>query len=89
MSKQLQQGSAFVHRSTILDGLQALNLAQDGFGDILQSESYACGYSDGYANALRSVAQLLGVLDEFTKTTQKQNTSKLSYMLRVQDISAP
>lgn len=65
MVEQLKNGAMTIQRATILDGLRALYLAQAKFNRLLKEDSYACGYREGFEDALLSVAQMIGVSEEF------------------------
>lgn len=55
----------FMNRAIVLDGLKALFLMQLNFDRLLKENSYACGYREGYTEALHTVAQMIGVAKEF------------------------
>jgi hypothetical protein len=71
MTEQLKNGAMTIQRVVILDGLRALYLTQYKFNRLLKEDSYACGYREGFEDALISIAQMIGVADEFE--TVKQN----------------
>jgi hypothetical protein len=71
MPEQSSTRSALIHRSTILDGICALYVAQQKFDRFLKEDQYTCGYREGFEDALLSLAQMVGVLDEFEATRQK------------------
>jgi hypothetical protein len=64
MTDQLKNGAMTIQRAALLDGLRALYLAQSKFNRFLREDSYACGYREGFEDALLSMAQLIGVSEE-------------------------
>ena len=77
MAKYLEEGPILIHRADILDGLRALYLAQHRFDRILKEDSYACGYRDGFEDALMSLAQMVGVSDEFESAVKHLSSVKM------------
>ena len=77
MTEQLQNGAIHLHRADILDGLRALYLTQLKFDRFLKEDSYACGYREGFEDALLSIAQMVGVLDEFKAVGRDVNSYKI------------
>jgi hypothetical protein len=65
-----------IHRSDILAGIKALYIAQNGTDHLLKEDSYSCGYKEGFETALFSLAQLLGVSDEFEQSQPKLSRLK-------------
>jgi hypothetical protein len=82
MNKRLVSGNILIHRSDVLDGLRALFLAQHRFDRLLKEDSYTCGYREGFEDALLSVAQLIGVVEEF-ETARRRDSSSASDTLPV------
>ena len=79
MTKQFVNGNVLLHRSDILDGLRALHLAQIKFEHLSREDSYSCGFRDGFEDALISVAQLVGVIDEFrTLIAESRETNNIN-----------
>ncbi len=70
MSEEFKNGPVLLQRSVILDGLRALYLTQHRFDRFLKEDSYACGYREGFEDALLSVAQMVGVAKEFEAIRQ-------------------
>ncbi|GAB4435541.1 MAG: hypothetical protein Kow0031_17290 [Anaerolineae bacterium] len=76
MAEKMQSGPILIHRADILDGLRALFLAQRRFDRLLKEDSYSCGYREGFEDALQSVAQLMGVSDEFEVSQERLGSGK-------------
>jgi hypothetical protein len=72
MTEQLKNGAMTIQRAVILDGLRALYLTQYRFNRLLKEDSYTCGYREGFEDALISIAQMIGVADEF-ETVKRQD----------------
>ncbi|MCG3212176.1 MAG: hypothetical protein FOGNACKC_05824 [Anaerolineae bacterium] len=81
MSQKFQSIPSFLHRSAIVDGLQALRLAQYNFSNIQKNEIYACGYNEGYESALRAMAQMMGVFDDFLAQCNQHDIRQLNRMI--------
>ncbi len=62
---ELKNGAMTIQRADVLDGLQALYLAQYRFNRLLKEDSYTCGYKEGFEDALQTIAQMIGLADEF------------------------
>lgn len=75
MAGQLQNDSNLIKRAIVLDGLRAIYLTQHKFDRFLKEDSYACGYREGFEDALLSIAQMVGVSDEFEAMRQQQLSS--------------
>lgn len=73
---RLPTGPVLVHRSDILDGLRALYLAHRRFDRHIREDSYASGYQEGFEDALDSLAQMLGVSNEFESACRQINASR-------------
>lgn len=71
MIEPLKNGAMTIQRAVILDGLRALYLTQAKFNRLLKEDSYACGYQEGFEDALLSIAQLVGIADEFETISQQ------------------
>jgi hypothetical protein len=68
---ELKNGAMTIQRAVVLDGLRALYLTQNRFNRILKEDGYACGYREGFEDALLSIAQMIGVADEI-ETVKRQ-----------------
>ena len=74
MADPMKMDTALLHRSTILNGLRALYLAHNRSDRFLKEESYACGYREGFQDALESIAQMVGVSEEYEATRRAVNS---------------
>ncbi len=81
MAKELEKGPVFIHRSVVLDGLRGLYLAQHRFSRVLKEENYACGYRDGFEDALHSLAEMAGVATEFEQAKTKLHTLDMDRLI--------
>ncbi len=77
MAEKLQSAPIIIHRADLLDGLRALFLAQRRFDRLLKEDSYACGYREGFEDALQSMAQMMGVSDEFEVSQKRLSNGKV------------
>lgn len=78
MAEQLKNGAMTIQRADVLDGLRALYLTQYKFNRLLKEDSYTCGYREGFEDALLSIAQLIGVADEFETIKRQSNRLEIS-----------
>lgn len=81
MVDQLKNGVMTIQRAVILDGLRALYLTQYKFNRLLKEDSYACGYREGFEDALLSLAQMIGVSTEFETIRRQLNAPEVSLPL--------
>ena len=65
MNDPLKNGAMTIQRAVLLDGLRALYLTQYKFDRFLKEDGYACGYREGFEDALLSLAHMVGVSHEF------------------------
>lgn len=77
MAEQLKNGSMTIQRAVVLDGLRALYLTQYKFDRFLKEDGYACGYREGFEDALLSMAHMVGVSDEFEAIREQINPNGL------------
>lgn len=70
---ELKNGAMTVQRAVVLDGLKALYLTQHKFDRFLKEDGYACGYREGFEDALLSMAQMIGVSGEFETVKRQLN----------------
>lgn len=77
MAEPLKNGSMTIQRAVLLDGLRALYLAQHKFDRFLKEDSYACGYREGFEDALLSIAHMVGVSSEIEAIKQQLNPKGL------------
>ena len=73
MTEQLKNGAMTVQRAVLLDGLKALYLTQYKFDRFLKEDGYACGYREGFEDALLSIAHMVGVSGEFETVKRQLN----------------
>ncbi len=73
MTDPLKNGSMTIQRAALLDGLRALYLTQYKFDRFLKEDGYACGYREGFEDALFSIAHMVGVSEEFDSLKRKHN----------------
>lgn len=78
MTEQLKNGAMTIQRAVILDGLRALYSTQARFNRLLKEDSYASGYREGFEDALFSMAQMMGVADEFEAIQRQSNRLEVS-----------
>ena len=71
MTDQLKNGAMTIQRAVLLDGLRALYLTQYKFDRFLKEDGYACGYREGFEDALHSIAHMVGVSAEFETVKQQ------------------
>lgn len=74
----INSSTVTIQRANILDGLRALYLTQHKFGRILKEDNYTCGYREGFEDALLSIAQMIGVPDEFETIRRQINGPEIS-----------
>ena len=81
MAEQLKNGAMTIQRAVILDGLRALYLTQYKFNRLLKEDSYTCGYREGFEDALLSLAQMIGVSNEFETIRRQLDVPEVSLPL--------
>lgn len=78
-NKLLTNGAATIQRAIVFDGLRSLCFAHRRLGRLTEG-SHACGYREGFEDALQAVAHLIGASSEFDKFRAdlkgKEGTSK-------------
>ena len=80
MAEPIKNGAMTIQRVDILDGLQALYLTQARFSRLLIEDSYTCGYREGFADALVSVAQMIGMSAEFENIKRQLDTFEVKHL---------
>ncbi len=80
MTNRLQKNSMLVHRSVILDGLRALYITQFKMDQVVQEDPFAVGFKEGFDTALLSIAEMMGVSDEFETSRRRIGTQAVDDM---------
>ena len=77
------KNSVLVHRADISDGIKALYLSQSGAAHLLKEDAFSAGYREGFETALSSLAQLLGVANDFQRYSQLLERRRANNMMTV------
>jgi len=86
MAKELPAGSMFLDRRDLMHSMMAVYVSQLRSEQHMRHEPFTAGYSEGFADALLSMAAAVGVVEEFAAATF--NIRKISER-RTRTVSPP